>query len=83
MTSSVFGGGTPTSMSYNNVDQLTNSIAPGNPTYSYEANGNQMGVSGENSMSYNRLDQASSITPNGGSAINATIMLWLLGVVPV
>ncbi len=72
MTSSAFGGGTPTSMTYNNVDQLTTSNAPGNPTYGYDANGNQLTVSGGNSQSYNWLDQTSSITPNGGSAINAT-----------
>ncbi len=45
MTSSAFGGATPTSMSYNNVDQLTSSTAAGNPTYGYDANGNQLGVS--------------------------------------
>ncbi len=72
MTSSAFGGATPTNMSYNNVDQLTTSTAPGNPTYGYDANGNQMTVSGGNSMSYNWLGQTSSITPSGGSAINAT-----------
>jgi len=72
MTSSAFGGGTPTSMTYNNVDQLTSSTASGTPTYSYDANGNRLTVSGGNSTRYNWLDQTSSTTPYGGSAINAT-----------
>jgi len=72
MTSSAFGGATPTNMSYNNVDQLTSSTAPGNPTYGHDANGNQLSVSGGNTMGYNWLDQTTSITPNGGSAINAS-----------
>ncbi len=72
MTSSAFGEGTPTSMTSNTVDQLTSSTAPGNPSYSYDANGNQLTVSGGNSMSYNWLDQTTSSTPNGGSTINAT-----------
>jgi len=33
MMSSAFVGGTPTDRTYNNVDQLTNSAVPGNPTY--------------------------------------------------
>jgi len=71
MAYSVLGTGIPTTMTYNNVDQLTNSSAPGRPTYSYDANGNQLTVSSGNSMSYNWLDQTTSTTPNGGSPIPA------------
>jgi len=64
--------GTTTSMAYNNVDQLTNSTAPGTPTYSYDANGNQTGLTGGNSQAYNWLDQTTSTTPNGGSPVTAS-----------
>lgn len=72
MTSSAFGTGTPTSMTYNNVDQLTSSTALGSPTYSYDANGNQLRGSAGFSQGYNWLDQTDFIDWNGDRANRVT-----------
>lgn len=58
-------------MSTNPGQVQTSSTAPGNPTYSYDANGNQTGLTGGNSQSCNWLGQTISTTPNGGSSIPA------------
>ena len=66
MTSKTING-TGTTMAFNAADELTTA---GSATYSYDANGNQTGVSGGNTFTYNAKDQTASITPNGGSAIS-------------
>jgi len=48
------------------ADQLT---AAGSTTYSYDGNGNETSNSAGRQWSYNAKDQATSVTPPGGSAI--------------
>ena len=74
-------GGTTTTLAYNADDQLcwaytgtssnTCSSAPtGSTTYAYDAAGNQSSSSAGESLSYNPLNQTSSMTPAGGSALS-------------
>jgi RHS repeat-associated protein len=59
--------GTTTAMSYNGADQLTQA---GTASYTYDGAGNELGNSAGLTFSYNALNQTSSITPGGGSAIS-------------
>jgi RHS repeat-associated protein len=74
-------GGTTTTLAYNADDQLcwayagtssnTCSAAPtGSTTYAYDADGNQASSSAGESLSYNPLNQTTSMTPAGGSALS-------------
>jgi RHS repeat-associated protein len=82
MTQKTIGSTTDT-YAYNSSDQLcwgvsgtssnTCSSPPtGSTTYSYDADGNQTGSSAGESISYNSLNQTTSLTPAGGSAQSMT-----------
>jgi RHS repeat-associated protein len=73
-------GGTTTILTYNADDQLCwtyvgsssnacSSAPTGSTTYSFDANGNQTTSSAGQSLSYNPINQTSSMTPAGGSAL--------------
>jgi RHS repeat-associated protein len=73
-------GGTTTTMAYNSDDQLCwsyvgtssnscSSAPSGSTTYSFDANGNQTSSSAGESLSYNPINQTTSMTPAGGSAL--------------
>ncbi|MEJ7791974.1 MAG: DNRLRE domain-containing protein [Gaiellaceae bacterium] len=58
--------GVTTNYTHNAADQLT---AAGSVTYSYDANGNETSTTAGRQWSYNPKDQATSVTPPGGSPI--------------
>ncbi|PZS07202.1 MAG: hypothetical protein DLM70_03970, partial [Chloroflexi bacterium] len=57
---SVTANGSQTTLGYNAADELTQM---GSTTYSYDGNGNRMGSSAGQALSYNAQDQTTSITP--------------------
>ena len=58
--------GITTNYTHNAADQLTSA---GQTTFSYDGNGNETSNSAGRQWSYNAKDQATSVTPPGGSAI--------------
>jgi RHS repeat-associated protein len=74
-------GGTTKTFQYNASDALCwamsgtsanacSSAPTGATTYSYDANGNQTASSAGESISYNSVNQTTSLTPAGGSALS-------------
>ena len=61
--------GTTTSYTYNAANQLTGS---GGVTYTYDGNGNQIGTSAGQAISYNPKNQSTSIKRAGGTAVAMT-----------
>jgi RHS repeat-associated protein len=59
--------GTTTNYTYNDAHELTDA---GSTSYSYDGNGNTTSSSTGWALSYNTLDQSTSITKPGGTALN-------------